>query len=80
MNRKLTKKEFKAIREVLGLTQTEYAELLNVSLPHISRTEHNGKTSYDVSEKLDRLVKEKLESMGMNIEEVLEVAKKGGLV
>lgn len=80
MKRKLTKVELKAVRLVLGLTQGEYAELLGVSKVHINRTEHNGASSYSVSEALDKKVKQKLEEMNMNIEEILEVAKRGGML
>ncbi|MFX3624015.1 MAG: helix-turn-helix domain-containing protein [Ectobacillus sp.] len=82
MERKLTKQEFKAVRQVLGLTQVEFSELLGVSTIHVSRTERrpDGANSYDVSMNLDKKVKDKLQEMGLDIEQILEVARKGGLL
>lgn len=75
MKRKLTKQEFKLIREYLGYSQSQWAELLNVSLSHIKHTETNGAGSYDVSGPLDRKVKVKLEQLEINLEEILELVK-----
>ncbi|MDZ5712787.1 helix-turn-helix domain-containing protein [Jeotgalibacillus haloalkalitolerans] len=80
MKRKMNKKELKAVRLILGLQQQEFADILGVSKGHLSRTESNGKDSYDVSDKLDELVKYKLNAMEINVVEILELAKKRGML
>jgi DNA-binding XRE family transcriptional regulator len=77
---RLKKTEIKAIRRVLGLTQTELAAMVGVSLPHISRTERDSSSehAYNVSEKLDKKIKRLLEEMGMTVAQVLETAKRSG--
>jgi predicted transcriptional regulator len=79
MDKKLSKKEFVGVRKVLGLTQVELSELLDVSLIHIRRTEGKGVNSYEVSNNLDKAIKEKLKQLGMNLDEILEVIHKGGV-
>lgn len=82
MERKLTKMELKAVRLVLALTLKEMAELLGVSISHLSRTEKDGTKdySYNVSKKLDSKVKEVMERMEIDLEETLEIARKRGLL
>lgn len=78
MERKLSKKEFVGIRKVLGFTQVEFGEQLGVSKFHIIRTEGNNDSyGYDVSDSLDKKVKNLLERMGVNIEDILEIIEKG---
>jgi DNA-binding transcriptional regulator YiaG len=72
MKRKLEKYEIKGIRVCLGMSRQDFAELLNVSADHIKRTESDGVKSYNVSDKLDQLVKAKLEELGIDLEEILE--------
>jgi DNA-binding transcriptional regulator YiaG len=80
VERPLTKKEVRAIRLVLGVKQGEWGDMLGFSKSHILRTEQANKHSYEVSIKLDRAVKDKLKQMGVNPEEVLEIARKRGLL
>ncbi|MBI0576763.1 hypothetical protein IEC97_05285 [Neobacillus cucumis] len=72
MESKLTKNEIKGIRVCLGMSREQFAKLLNVSADHIKQTESHRARSYNVSDKLDQLVKSKLEELGINLEEILE--------
>ncbi|WP_181349368.1 DNA-binding transcriptional regulator [Thalassobacillus sp. CUG 92003] len=81
MERKLTKAEFKAIRLVLSFTQPDFAELLGISVAHVSRTEEvNSKHQYAVSKRLDETVKETLERLYLDLEDILEIAKRRGIL
>ncbi|MDQ1003558.1 DNA-binding XRE family transcriptional regulator [Neobacillus niacini] len=71
--KKLSKYEFKGIRECLGFTMVQWAEVLGVSLTTVQKTESNGASGYEVTEPLDRRVKAKLEAMNQDIEKLLEV-------
>lgn len=79
MDRKLTKKDVKEIRLSMGLTQVEFSELLGISISHLQKTEQvKGSSKYEVSDKLDRLIKSKFKEMGVDIGELLELIDKGG--
>jgi DNA-binding transcriptional regulator YiaG len=80
VERYLTKYELKAIRLVLGLNQWEWGNILGVSRSHVMRTEQENKFSYEVSRNFDRVVKDKLKQMNINLEEILEIARKRGLL
>jgi DNA-binding transcriptional regulator YiaG len=73
----MTNKEFKAIRKVMDWTQPVMAEVLNVSLSHVNKSE-NG--NYGLSAKMECKVKEALEKLGLTIEEVLKEARRSGLL
>ncbi|QUG82739.1 hypothetical protein [Bacillus nitratireducens] len=75
MKRKLEKNEIKGIRVCLGMSRTGFAELLGVSPDGIKQVESTGAKSYNVSDKLDQLIKSKLEALGINLEQVLESIK-----
>jgi DNA-binding XRE family transcriptional regulator len=72
VKRKLTKNEIKGIRVCLGMSREQFAKFLNVSADGIKQTESHGDRSYNVSDRLDKLVKAKLEELGINLEEILE--------
>jgi DNA-binding transcriptional regulator YiaG len=82
LEKKLSKKELKAVREVLGITQQEFALMLGISKAHLSRTEQrkDSKGAYEVSNNLDHLVKNKLKSMEIDLEEILEIARLRGML
>lgn len=80
MERPLTKNEARAIRLVLGVKQGEWGDMLGFSKAHIMKTEQKNRTSYEVSTKFDQAVKYKLKQMGVNLEEVLDIARKRGLL
>lgn len=80
MERLITKKELRAIRKVLSMNRTDFASFIGVSESHIGRSEGRHKDAYDVSEQLDKKVKDKLQSINISIEEVLQIAKREGLI
>lgn len=76
MDRKLTKKEVKQIRQSMGLTQVEFSEFLGISISHLQKTEQvNGTSKYEVSDKLDKLIKNKFKQIGVDIWELLTLVQ-----
>ncbi|MEW5567676.1 helix-turn-helix domain-containing protein [Rossellomorea marisflavi] len=76
----MKKREVRAIRKVLGIQQQEFASMLGVSNAHLSRTEKNRDYGYEVSDKLDQLIKDKLKSINIDVEEILEIGRKRGYI
>lgn len=80
MERMITKKELKAIRKVLSMNRFDFADFVGVSESHIAKSEGRHKNAYQISEQLDKRIKNKLESINVSLEEVLSIAKKEGWI
>lgn len=80
MERMITKQEMKAIRKVLSMNRFDFADFVGYHESHIAKSEGRHNASYPISSNLDRKIKEKLQSIGVSIEEVLKIAKKEGYI
>lgn len=75
----MTKAEFKALRERVGMSQQNVADALNVNVRSVKRWEHEA-YPYDAPDKAWKLLEHRLDVQRRMVEYAVDVVEKAGFV